>query len=307
MGVEPRLDAPASNFLGLPEASSGPHSRVWVLPVPYEATTTYGRGAKLGPAAIIAASAQVELYDRRLNCEPALDFGVHTLPPLLLDDLAPAAAVGAIAAQVRHLSDPGRLLCVLGGEHGLSIGVARALHEVFGDFATVQIDAHADLRDSYEETPLSHACAARRILDQGGSLTQLGVRSLDISEAEFLRGYPDRVRTFFACDMLADKGYLTELAGRLTGKRVYLTIDVDCLDPCVMPATGTPEPGGLGWYDVVEIVATIARAAHVIAFDCVELAPIPGLHHADFTAAKLVYQAMCSIMWSSFWAKDSQS
>jgi len=307
LGIEPRLDAMTTNFLGLPQASSRLDSRVWVLPVPYEATTTYGRGTRLGPAAIIAASAQVELYDRRLNCEPALDFGVHTLPPLITGDLAPPGAVQAIAGQVQALASSDRLLCILGGEHGVSIGVARGLHEVFGDFLTVQIDAHADLRNSYEDSPFSHACTARRILDEGGSLAQLGVRSLDVSEADFLRENQERVRTFFASDMLADRAYLAELAGWITGKQVYLTIDVDCLDPSVMPATGTPEPGGLRWYDVVEIVDTVARAAHVIAFDCVELAPMPGLHHADFTAAKLVYHAMCSIMSSPFWAKVGQS
>ena len=179
-----------ANFLGLPPESSGREgSRVLILPVPYEATVSYGGGTRNGPAAILHASAQVELYDREFGTEPALQWGVHTLPPLAPDFRGPAETVDAIADAVAELMGEGKLLCVLGGEHTVSAGVARGLARAGHDFVTVQLDAHADLRSEYDGTPYSHACAARRILDHS-PVFQLGIRSLDISEAEFLKKQP---------------------------------------------------------------------------------------------------------------------
>ena len=311
LGSDSQLTAPdlhsdtvaAANFLGLPHDYCGPDSSVWLLPVPYEATTTYGKGTRNGPAAVITASGQVELYDALVDREPALDYGVRCLAALELDELSPDAAVAQISEAVRVLSSSDRLLCVLGGEHGASIGVARGLREVYGEFVTVQIDAHADLRDSYEGSDLNHACTARRILELGGSVVQVGVRSLDITEAIFLRESPHLIKTFFARDIRQSRDYLIELGNLLQDKTVYLTIDVDGLDPSVIPATGTPEPGGLGWYDVIDVITTVASASHVIAFDCVELAPIAGQHASDFATAKLVYQTMTLIMSSPSWAR----
>lgn len=313
MGGESRLTpdraaydaAPAANFLGLPAANSGPDSRVWLLPVPYEATASYGQGTRRGPAAILDASGQVELYDRRLDSEPALQFGVHTLPPLAPDLSSPDAAVSRIAAAVEAIAAPDRLLCLLGGEHSISVGAAAGLRKSFGDFVTVQIDAHADLRDSYEGTAYSHACAARRIFEQGGDIIQIGVRSLDIAEAEFLRSNRARITCRFAEDIRSDRSYLDDLAALVRGRKAYLTIDVDGLDPSIMPATGTPEPGGLSWDDVTAAVETVAAAAHVVAFDCVELAPIAGQHVSQFTAAKLIYRTMTAVMNSAAWTRGA--
>ena len=160
---------------------------------------------------------------------------------------------------------------------------------------TVQLDAHADLRASYEGTPYSHACAARRIIEIS-PVIQLGIRSIDTTEAELFRENPTLVTTFFADEMQHDRSYLAALAEKVRGKRVFLTVDLDVFDPSIIPATGTPEPGGLLWYDVLEIIRTVVTNAEVIAFDVVELAPIPGLHAPDFTAAKLVYKIMNLVM-----------
>ena len=281
------------NFLGLPAGNSDfGRSRALILPVPFEMTTSYGGGTRNGPAAILAASRQVEIYDREFDGEVALRWGIHTLPALALDLRSPEAAVDAIAVAVSEWAAHGKLLGVLGGEHTVSVGVARGLASLYGEFVTVQLDAHADLRDTYEETAYSHACAMRRILDIAdcGQVVQVGVRSLDMAEAAFIRDNPGRVTTLFAEHMLYDRSYLQSLAHALRGKQVFLTVDLDVFDPSIMPATGTPEPGGLLWRDVLDIVHTVATSGEIIAFDCVELAPIPGLHAPDFMAAKLIYK-----------------
>ncbi|HEY0734768.1 MAG TPA: agmatinase [Herpetosiphonaceae bacterium] len=284
---------PPLNFLGLPEEHSDRHqSRVLVLPVPYELTTSYGQGTRNGPRALLVASQQVELYDREFKGEPALTYGVHTLPFLAPNYRDPETAHAEIAAAVAaHAGDA--LLCVLGGEHSISGSVARGLQQVFGEFVTVQLDAHADLRDEYEGTPYSHASAMRRVIDNGGGpVLQLGIRSLSVDEAEFIATQPDKVETFFAEDIHAGK-HLERLAEFVRGRQVFLTIDIDCLDASLMPATGTPEPDGMTWNEVLEAVRLVAaNAGRVIAFDVMELAPIAGMQAPDYLAAKLTYKVM---------------
>ncbi|MDR3711067.1 MAG: agmatinase [Capsulimonadaceae bacterium] len=306
MGGIPQLDPLpepdfGAGFLGLPLQCAGPESRVWVLPVPYEATTTYGHGSKSGPDAILQASTQVEYYDRELGCEPAHAYGIHTLAPLGLEGISPAGAIDAIADCIAWHYDPSRQICALGGEHGMSIGVARGLRQVVPDYVTVQLDAHADLRDTYDGTPLSHACVARRIVDLGSPLFQLGIRSLDITEAAFIAANTATVTSIDVETMRGSQDWQGRLAEFVRGRDVYLTIDVDALDPSIIPATGTPEPDGLTWRETLDILRIVAGIGRVIAFDCVELAPVAGLHYADFAAAKLVYKTMNLIMSSPAW------
>jgi agmatinase len=290
---------PPLNFLGLPpERSARESSGVIILPVPYETTTSYGQGARNGPRALLLASQQVELYDREFGSEPALEYGVHTLPLLAPNYRDPATAHAEIAAAVAdHAGDA--LLCVIGGEHSISGAVAQGLHQVFGDFVTVQLDAHADLRDEYEGTPFSHASAMRRVIDNGGGpVLQLGIRSLSVDEAAFIRTYPEHVETFFAEDVHAG-AHRERLADFVHGRQVFLTIDIDCLDAALMPATGTPEPDGLTWNEVLEAARIIAaNAGRVLAFDVMELAPIPALTAPEYLAAKLTYKVMSIIMRS---------
>ncbi len=289
-----RLFQPAWNFLGLPDAIASPaRARAWILPIPYEGTTSYGAGTREGPQAIIAASRQVELFDREFDCEPAMEIGVHTLSPLGLEHRSPEAMVKAIEAAVAGIlkgKPRPEVLGVLGGEHSISPGVARGMRSAgLKDFVTVHVDAHADLRQEYEGSPFSHACAARRIVEVS-PIFQIGIRNLSEGEERF-RAKSKRVRTVFAEEARAGRAYLRELAEFVRGRKVYLTIDLDGLDPAEMPAVGTPEPGGLSWSELIEIARVVCREAKAVpVFDVVELAPIPALKAPDFLAAKLVHK-----------------
>ncbi|MBN1557017.1 MAG: agmatinase [Lentisphaerae bacterium] len=283
-------------FLDLPaELSARDAAGGWVLPVPYEATTSYGTGTRRGPAAILAASAQVEWFDREDGGEPAARFGIHTLAPLDPPGKTPEAAVAAVETAVAALladAHAPRVLAVLGGEHALSVGVVRGLARAGrAPDIIVQLDAHADLRAAYEGSPYSHACTARRLLDTA-PLIQLGIRSLSREEDRFRRDNP-AVTTVFADEMRDASAHLDALAARVRGRTVYLTVDLDALDPAEMPAVGTPEPGGLSWTGLLAVVRTVCReAAAVPAFDVVELSPRPGWPASDFLAARLVYKTL---------------
>ncbi|MBN2370558.1 MAG: agmatinase [Vicinamibacteria bacterium] len=290
------LFQPPPNFMGLPEELSGPErSRAWLLPVPYEATTSYGAGTRDGPAAIIAASRQVEWYDREFDREACAEYGIHTLSPLALVHTSPEHMIQAVEAAVTEVLSraPGpEVLCVLGGEHSISPGVVRGLARVHGarDLVCVHVDAHADLRDEYEGSPFSHACAARRILETC-PIFQIGVRNLSEKEERFRRG-SKRVRTVFAEKAVEPGGrWLADLGRFVHGKTVFLTVDLDGLDPSIMPAVGTPEPGGLSWARMLDVARVVCgKARRVPAFDVVELAPIPGMRSPDFLAASLVHK-----------------
>lgn len=288
----------ADNFLGLPpEASTAQQAGVLILPIPYEATVSYGAGTASGPEAIIRASQQVELYDREFDAEPALEFGIHTLPPLDLPQ-EPVSAIGAIAQATEAAARSGKLVVGLGGEHTVSVGFGRGLlAAASGPLTVVQIDAHADLRDEYEGSPYSHACVARRLLDDERieQVLQLGIRSVCREEVDFARSEPDRVRIWYAEEVHAG-GWQRELAARLAGKQVYITLDVDGLDPAIVPATGTPEPDGLTWSETLDILRATCQAGRIVGMDCVELAPYAGQHAADFAVAKLVYKAISYAM-----------
>ena len=252
---------PPANFLGLDEeTSSYNRSGALVLPIPYEGTVSYGQGTRNGQRAIIVASHQVELYDRELDSEPAVTYGILTLPALAPVIAGPEPMVDAIAACAEEHLRTGKLLVGLGGEHTVSAGIARAVKAVFGDFVMVQIDAHSDLRASYEGSPYSHACVARRVLDQGATVVQLGIRSICREEIELIRSERSRLRVFFAEDVHAGQ-YLRALAGLL-------------------------------WSQVLDIVRTVTREGNLVAFDCVELAPIAGQHVSDFLTAKLIYKTI---------------
>jgi agmatinase len=290
------LFQPPLNFLGLPDELCEPRrARGWVLPIPYEATTSYGAGAREGPAAILAASRQVEWYDRELGREACAEYGIHTLSSLALVHTSPEHMIRAIETAVADLlsrSPAPEVLCVLGGEHSISPGVVRGLARVLDakDLVCVHVDAHADLRDEYEGSPFSHACAARRILDTC-PIFQIGVRNLSEQEERFRRG-TKRVRTVFAEEAADPRGrFLADLGRFVHGKTVFFTVDLDGLDPAIMPAVGTPEPGGLSWERTLDVARVVCREARrVPVFDVVELAPIPGMRSPDFLAASLVYK-----------------
>ncbi|MDR3077883.1 MAG: agmatinase [Planctomycetota bacterium] len=293
-------------FLDLkPPHCSRDFARVAVLPVPYEATVSYKGGTALGPAGLIEASRQVELYDRRLDAEPALTYGVRTLPALpLTPGEETKAMLERLAGRVEELARDGRFPLVLGGEHSITPGVfaGLALAKPGQDFDIVHLDAHADLRDSYEGNPHSHACAARRLLEHPAcrKIWQLGIRSFCAEEAAFSRARPNRLRRWLAEELAPDRNgsWRRELAEGLAERRVFLTFDVDALDPAVAPGTGTPEPDGLSWRTVLEIGELVAGAAEeVIGMDAVEAAPRPGLHYSEFAVVKLLYLFLNSFLY----------
>lgn len=284
------------NFLGLPEDLSDPgHARGWLLSIPYESTTSYGAGTREGPSAILAASRQVELYDREFGNEPAMQYGVHTTLPLNLVHRSPEAMIQSVEEAVaKLLSGKPRpeVLGVLGGEHSISAGVVRGLVRATkpDSLVVVHVDAHADLREEYEGSPYSHACAAKRI-QEICPVFQIGIRNFSSEEAGFMRRNRN-IRTVFSEEATDPRGtFLKDLARFVKDKQVFLTVDLDGLDPSIMPAVGTPEPGGISWDRMLEVARTVAaNAARVPVFDVVELAPIPGFRAPDFLAAKLVYK-----------------
>jgi agmatinase len=294
-------------FMGLAPGEAGPEpARCRVLPVPFGATVSYEGGTERGPAAILKASTQVELFDRACGREACLDYGVTTLPAFAVGADGAEGLVARLTDYAAGLHDPDRLLVGLGGEHTVSIGLVRGLRRASGRPLTlVQIDAHADLRDHYDGNPYSHACISRRLLDEGvDKLVILGVRSVCPEEVQLIEQDP-RIHVHWADEIHQDAsmGYLERLAQQVSGDDVYLTIDVDGLDPSVIAATGTPEPGGLSWQQAIAIIRATTRAARVTGLDVTELAPRNGLHAADFAAAKLTYLTVNMIAAARGWLR----
>jgi agmatinase len=272
----------------LPPESCDPATAAAVfVPVPYDRTASWLKGATGGPAAILEASRQVELWDIETASEPWRR-GIAALPPIELDgppeELAPrvATAVGALVAE-------GRLPIVLGGEHSVTIGAVEAVWQAFPRLSVLQIDAHADTRESYQGSSHSHACVMARVRELC-PIVQVGIRSVDTEEVAGLEPH----RVFWAHEIApaSDDTWIEEVVARLTPE-VYVTIDLDAFDPSLLPATGTPEPGGLDWYQVMRLLARTARQRRVVAFDVVEL--LPGHAPSAFLAAKLVYRFLAEI------------
>jgi len=266
-------------------------ARVTIIPAPLEYSVCYMKGTEHGPQAILDASSQMELYDEELDCCP-IEIGIHTRPALDYHGMDHAAALQATGDAVREALQRGQMPFTLGGEHSLSAPAIAAVRERYPDLTVVHIDAHGDLRDQFEGTPLSHACIERRVVDMGIPLLEIGVRSISPEEAAFLKTGPD-VAIVYAHDMA--RGRATVPWERL-GVHTYLTLDLDAIDPAEMPAVGTPEPGGLSWYQTLDLLREIFRRTTVVSMDVVELCPMPGQTRADFLAAKLVYK-MIGYRW----------
>jgi agmatinase len=277
----------SSIFLGLtPEEARYERARVAVLPVPYGGTVSYGRGTEKGPAAILEASAQVELLDEQTRTE-AWREGIATLPPLEVEWLGPDEVVEATRRRVAGLLEDGKLPLVLGGEHSISEGPVAACAAREPELTVLQLDAHSDLRDEYEGSRRNHACAAARMREHA-RLLQLGVRSQCPEERALIDA--GEVLTVFAWEMEAP-GWEERLLERIPeGGPLYVTVDLDYFDPSIMPATGTPEPGGGLWWPTLRLLRAALGRARVVGLDLMELAPIPGLHAPDFLAARLAYK-----------------
>jgi agmatinase len=292
--------AQSQNFLGLDEPWCHPdHAGVYVLPAPYEHTSSYVPGSDRGPAAIIEASQQVELYDETLGCEPYREWGgVATAAVLELGGRVDRQAVEAIQAFVAPHVEPGRFLLTLTGEHTGALGAIRAHASRYPDLCVLQIDAHGDLRQAYQNNPFSHASVMARVVEDGLPLVQVGIRSISPEEIELIKR-TKTISTFFASDILDPSGpyegraanWVPEVVKACTGP-VYLTFDCDGLDASLVPALGTPEPGGLGWYDALALVSALANGPGIIGMDVSEIAPIEGFVAPQFAVARLIYRIL---------------
>jgi agmatinase len=262
------------NFLGLDDQDYD-KARVVIFPIPYSSTTYWKSGTKEGPQAIIEASRHMELYDIETGENPSKE-GIFTLPLLEPSKNSPQETIAQIKEVVDKLLSDGKFLVMLGGEHSITLGAVQSFREKFSDLSVLQIDAHTDLRDEFEGTRYHHACVMKRIKDLGLSITQVGIRS--ISESE------EAENLFLAPELPIEKIIST------LKQNVYITFDLDAFDPSIMPSTGTPEPGGLGWYEALDLIREVSKKRKIIGVDVVELDPVPGLIAPDFLAAKLVYK-----------------
>ncbi len=257
-------------------------AKVAIIPVPYDGTSTWGKGANKGPSAIIKASATVENYDIESDSEP-YKAGIFTDKPIP-GKSSPEKMVEAVEERVSgHLAN-GKFPIVIGGEHSVSIGAIKAQAKKYKKLTVLQLDAHSDLRDEYHGSRYNHACVMARAKELC-PIVQVGIRSMDISEKPAI----DKVRTFFAEDIFGKSDWIDTVTKLLEGD-VYITIDLDVFDPSIMPSTGTPEPGGLGWYEVLDLMRLVFHKTNVTGFDVVELCPKEDNKAPDFLAAKLIYK-----------------
>jgi agmatinase len=284
------LDISYPNFLNLPPGSADlEQAGVLIVPLPLDLTASWVRGTADGPRAIIDASHHLELYDEELGVEVVEAVGgiaTHPVPELPTE---PAAAAAAIAELAEAWARRDRLLVALGGEHAVTPPLVRVHRGLWPDLCVVQIDAHADARDEYMGSRHNHACPMRRVMDDGVHVTSLGIRSMDVSEVGYARS--DLSRIYFAHELVGRlEERAREIVGALPAENVYLTIDLDGLDPAVVPAVGTPVPGGLGWYETLAFLRVLGRSRRIVGADVVELCPQQGLHWADAAAARLVHK-----------------
>jgi len=276
------------NFGGIePECAAYDGATFAVIPVPYDLTSTYQSGSRQGPAAILAASANMELYDEELQ-KVTYRKGIFTASPIEVDARGPDRMVDAIRQVVSDVLVDRKIPVLLGGEHSVTLGAVQAVQAAFPALTVLQLDAHADLRESYQGTPYSHACIARRIQELC-PIVQAGIRSMSEEEAVFMK--ERAIKTFSADFILDEPAWIDKICEHLTGD-IYLSIDLDVLDPAFMPSTGTPEPGGVSWHDVLRLVREVSKKCRIRGFDVVELSPIPGHVAPDFLAAKLIYRIM---------------
>lgn len=277
-------------FAGIPEENAQPdQSAVVLIPVPYDGTSTWGKGADKGPEAFLEAAENMELYDIETDTE-VYHKGIYLEDPIT-EDSSPEAMTEAVDQLVSKYIQQGKLVTMFGGEHSVSIGAIRAHHRTYENLTVLQIDAHADLRPEYHGSACNHACAVYEA-SKKCNLIQVGIRSMDVSEVEHM----DRFKTFFAHDIAADRSaaWMREVAALCT-ENVYLTIDLDAFDPGIMPSTGTPEPGGLDWYSVLDLIKLVLKDKKIVGFDIVELAPNAHNKAPDFLASKLYYKILSYI------------
>ncbi|MFZ0219138.1 MAG: agmatinase [Candidatus Aquirickettsiella sp.] len=279
-------------FLGLEanDAVAYQEAKAVIIPFGLENSVTYGGGTAKGPAAIIRASQEVELFDEQLWCEPFRQIGMVTLEEPKIEPEIPAA-LQQLENIVTQVLEDKKFPFVLGGEHSITIGAIRPFLKQYDDLILLHFDAHADLRDGYLGEPYSHASAIRRCLDDDNlQVVSVGIRNISREEIPFLEENRHRIHIYWGKDK---KNWdINKIVSHLKDRPIYLTFDVDGFDSCVMPATGTPEPGGLFWEDALAIITAASQVGTIVGADVNELAPIPHLHSCDFLVAKLIYKIL---------------
>ncbi|MFV8280412.1 agmatinase [Christiangramia marina] len=271
------------NYAGIPDKYARiDEAKVVLIPVPYDGTSTWQKGADKGPDAFLDASENMELYDIETNTE-VYKKGIYLAPPVT-EDSSPEKMVEAVYKTTKNYIKQEKFVTLFGGEHSVSIGSIKAFNESFSDLTVVQLDAHADLRPEYEGSTCNHACALHEA-SKTTNLIQVGIRSMDISEKDHM----DENQVYFAHDLYED--WQEDAIGQMT-PNVFITIDLDAFDPSIMPSTGTPEPGGLFWYETLEFLKMMFKKKNVVGFDIVELCPDKKEKSSDFLAAKLYYKML---------------
>ncbi|HET8855786.1 MAG TPA: agmatinase [Salinimicrobium sp.] len=271
------------NYAGVPDKYARlEDAKVVLIPVPYDGTSTWQKGADEGPEAFLAASENMELFDIETRSE-VYKKGVYLAPPVS-EDSSPEKMVEAVYKTTKNYLMQEKFVTLFGGEHSISIGSIKAFNETFEDLTVVQLDAHADLRPQYEGSACNHACAMH-LASKNTNLIQVGIRSMDAEEMDYL----DENQTYFADDLYED--WIDDAIGQMT-PNVFITIDLDVFDPSILPSTGTPEPGGMFWYETLEFLRTMFKKKNVVGFDIVELCPNSSEKSSDFLAAKLYYKML---------------
>ncbi|UBZ07742.1 agmatinase [Salegentibacter mishustinae] len=271
------------NYAGIPDKYSRiDDAKVVLIPVPYDGTSTWQKGSDKGPEAFLEASENMELYDIETRSE-VYKKGIYLAPPVT-ENSSPEKMVEAVYKTTKNYLKQEKFVTLFGGEHSISIGSIKAFNETFEDLTVVQIDAHADLRPEYEGSSCNHACAVHEA-SKKTNLIQVGIRSMDVSEVEHM----DENQVYFAHDLYED--WQDDAIGQMT-PNVFITIDLDAFDPSILPSTGTPEPGGLFWYETLEFLKMMFKKKNVVGFDIVELCPNKNERSSDFLAAKLYYKML---------------
>ncbi|MAE42367.1 agmatinase [Candidatus Woesearchaeota archaeon] len=275
-----------NNFFELPEPLSNyENSKVVILSVPYEKTTTYIHGTKDGPSALLKASLELEFYDEELG-QDSCEVGICTLNELKIDDES-EVMVNVVSENVKKLINDNKFPIILGGEHSITIGCVKAFAEKYDELSVLQLDAHGDLKEENYDSKFNHGCAMKRCLDICQNLVPVGIRSLNHDEADFAK--EKDIKIFWAKDVVDNDGWFDDAISRLS-KNVYITIDLDGLDPSWMPAVGNPEPGGLQYYSILRFLRKVCKERNVVGFDVVELCPKKDDVSSDLAAAKVMYK-----------------
>jgi agmatinase len=286
-----------NNFCGLPaKYSNYKDSKIAILPVPFDKTSSWLKGSAKGPQAIINASKNMELYDIETNSE-VYKKGAHTLKAVTAD--TSKKMIADVYGQTKKLINDDKFVVTLGGEHTVSLGAIMAHAELFSSISILHLDAHSDRRDTYEGNRYSHACVMARAGEFTEEIISVGIRSMDSSELKNI----DQRRIFYASDICQRRNWISKAIGMLS-KNVYITIDIDVLDPSIMPSTGTPEPGGLGWYEVLALLKSVSAKKRIVGFDVVELLPSEN-KAPDFLAAKIMYKLLSFVFLNPCFAELS--